>query len=134
MSKANKLFEGIVNVVEVTFQLDRIERLSQGNLFLKIAYAQLIGNLNYAALHQRVSEGDPLAGIRIASINYPFSPQGRKAAMAESFRHFASKLDDFLSTANIAAVLGSIDWVGDIASAALRGSRVTQRVRLPKKS
>ena len=56
--KGKKLFDGIVNVIEVTFQLDRLERLCQGNLFLKLAYAQLIANLNYCAIHQRVVEGE----------------------------------------------------------------------------
>ena len=70
--------------------------------------------------------------IAVGGQRYPLTPSGRKAAIAESFRHAANKIDDFLSTTNVAILLAEMDFIGDIAVAALRRSRTTQRVTVPK--
>ena len=119
--------ERVKDLIEATFQLDRLERLCRGSSFLRVAYGELIGNLNYCILHQLTEKGNE--SIVIANISYPLTMKGRKAAMAESFRHFANKLDDFLSTANVSTILGSMDLVSDISRAALTGSRVSQTVK-----
>lgn len=126
---SKKVQDLIQSWISQTFQLERLDQLAKGSIFLRVAYAELIGNINYALLHEPAS-GDEM--IVIAQIAYPLTLPGRKAAIAESFRHFANKLDDFLSTSNTARILGSMDFVGDIASAALRGQRTTQRVTVPK--
>ena len=119
--------ERVKELIEATFQLDRLERLCIGSVFLRVAYAELIGNLNYCMLHQKTSNENER--IVIATIAYPMDLAGRKAAMAESFRHFANKLDMFLSTTNVSNLLGSMDFIKDISKSALAGSRVIQSVK-----
>ena len=127
-AKPNRPELRVKELIEATFQLDRLEKLAMGSVFLRVAYAELIGNLNYAMIHEEC-ETLGTETITIANIAYPLTLKGRKAAMAESFRHFSNKLDDFLSAANVSTILGSMDLVKDIASSALSGSRVSQTVK-----
>ena len=122
--------DALGDVVSQTFQLERLDRLCSGSVFLRCAFAELIANLNYCMLHD-VTDIDGGAAIVIANIRYPINPMGRKAAMAESFRHMANKLDDYMSTTNVRNVLLAMDQVGDIAIAALRGTKVSQNVKAP---
>ena len=102
--------------VDQTFQLDRLDHLATKSVFISAAYSELIANINYCMLMEDIKE---MRHITIANIAYPVTMQGRKAAIAESFRHMANKLDDFLSVANITSILGSIDFIADVAKAAV---------------
>lgn len=118
LAKIKSLTEFADDMISQLFQLERLDKLAEGSVFLKVAYAGLIGNINYAILHNK-TEIDGSAGIVIANITYPFTLEGRKAAIAESFRHFSNKLDDFLSVTNITAILGELDFIADVAKAAI---------------
>ena len=133
-AKPSKPEERVKDIIESLFQMERLDRLCMGSVFLRVAYAELIGNINYAILAQR--QDDPhapsnpeVSSILVGNIQFPITARGRFGAAAQSFRHFANKLDDFLSTANASSVLGSVDFVSDIARAALTGSKVTQTVK-----
>ena len=123
MEKANKLVDTLSSWIDTTFQLDRLETLCVGSIFLRAAYAQLIVHINYAMLHEPQID-DPNVVIKIADISYPLTLEGRKGAIAESFRHFGTKVDTFLNAANVSTILGSIDFAVDIAKAVLASSNV----------
>lgn len=118
LDKIQAIEQTAKEIIDGIFQLDRLDRLAQGSSFLRVAYAELIANVNYAILHEPQVD-DPNVAIVIAGISYPLTPAGRKGAVAESFRHFANKLDDFLSTANVRNILGMMDLVADLAKAAI---------------
>ena len=128
MSEQKKVADALTQFVGTAFQLNRLDELAKGSVFLKIAYAELIGNVNYSMLHEPAVGNEYIA---VGGRQYPLTLRGRKAAIAESFRHFSNKLDDFLSTANIATLLGSMDLVSDISRAALMGTKVSQNVKAP---
>ena len=130
----NKAFDKVQDVVSKTFQLDRIERLAKQNYLIAVAYAALIGNINYALLLTRQAEGNEAAtpsvtSILIGNIQYPITPKGKFSAIAQAFRHFSNKLDDVISTTNIATAMQSVDFIKDISRSALQGSRVSQTVK-----
>ena len=132
--KPEKLELRVKEIIESTFQMDRLDRLCMGSVFLRVAYAELIGNINYALLCQRQdTPHDPsnpaVSSILIGNIQFPITARGRFGAAAQAFRHFSNKLDDFLSVANVSTVIGSVDFMSDIAKAALTGSKVTQTVK-----
>lgn len=118
LDKIRAIEKSATTIIDSIFQLDRLDKLALGSSFLRVAYAECIANINYAILHEP-QEGDPNVMIAIGGVRYPLTPAGRKAAVAESFRHMANKLDDFLSVANIATILGELDFIADIAKAAI---------------
>ena len=129
--KPSKPEERVKDIIESLFQMERLDRLCMGSVFLRVAYAELIGNINYAILAQRQDDPhDPsnpeVTSILVGNIQFPITARGRFGAAAQSFRHFANKLDDFLSAANVSTVLGSVDFVKDIAMSTLTGTRVSQ--------
>jgi len=117
LDKIKEIEKTASSIIDGIFQLDRLDRLAQGSSFLRVAYAELIANVNYAVLHEPQVD-DPNVSIVIANVSYPLTPAGRKGAVAESFRHFANKLDDFLSTTNALAICGYRNDVWWMRSAA----------------
>ena len=127
----NKVLDALGKAVGQTFQLDRLDELCSGSVLLRAAWAECIANINACMLIERLAEGGDTAtpeitSIKIGNNQFPITPKGRKGAIAWSFWHMANKLDDYLSTANLRTLLVGMDFVKDIATATLTGTRVSQ--------
>jgi len=107
------------SVVSGIFQLERLQELASKNFMVNMAYSAWIMNVNYALFHQ--PGDDPNTAIVIGNIRYPFTLDGRLAAIAEASRHMAGKLDDALSVQNLNTVFSSLDFAVDIAKAVVAG-------------
>lgn len=121
------------NLIERFFQLDRLDELARGSSFIRIAHAELICLANYVILAQEeiLLEELEIAGWTITGHRYPPTLEGKTNAMSKVFGHVASKLDMALNTTNFARVLAELDFIGDIAKAAIPQTRYRYYAKIP---
>jgi len=137
MSKAIKGLDTISKIagkiVDNIFQLDRLDDLSKGSIYVRVAHAECICLINYVLLAQSEIQLEQieLFGITLTAQTFPPTLEGKLDALSLIFAHVAGKLDDTISTMNASTVLSSVDFIADIAKAALTGTRVSQLQGLP---
>ena len=119
------------SVIDSIFQLDRLDQLAKKSTFVAVAHAEAIMLANYVILAQSeiVLEQIELFGFTITAETFPPTFEGKMDALALVFSHVAGKLDATMNAINASQWMNSMDFIGDIAVAALRGPRTA-----PKKS
>jgi hypothetical protein len=121
--KASKLLAGIttadlmtkqvVEMVEAIFHIEDLYQLSKGNSFLALNFFQLITNIDYIILtpgEMRPAGASDTAGELLALIGvkgqvFPFTIQGKIAAIAECFKIQADKMDKMVSVEQLTAFM-----------------------------
>jgi hypothetical protein len=119
---ANKIIDSI-------FQLERLDELSKKSTFVAVAHAEAIMLINYVILSRSeiVLEQIELFGFTITAETFPPTFEGKMDALALIFSHVAGKLDATMNAMNASQWMNSMDFIGDIAVAALRGPRIAPK-------
>ena len=140
MSSGLKKFESLSNVaqkvIDSIFQLERLDELAKKSTQIALAHAEAIMLANYVILAQSTIKLEQLEifGVTLTAKEFPPTFTGKLDALALVFQHTAGKLDATINANNAKVWFNAIDFVGDIAQAALQGSRVSQTVTTPKKT
>ena len=139
MSSGLKRFESLSNVaqkvIDSIFQLERLDELAKKSTQIALAHAEAIMLANYVILAQSEIKLEQLEifGVTLTAKTFPPTFTGKLDALALVFQHTAGKLDATINANNAKVWFNAIDFVGDIAQAALTGTRVSQRVTTQKK-
>ena len=112
-------------LIDRIFQLDRLDALARNSAIVRVAHAELIMLSNYIILSKSpiVLQQFEVFGFVIAAETFPPTFDGKIDALAKAFAHVAGKLDDAISTQNLARVLAELDFIGDIVKAAVPTTR-----------
>jgi len=125
LAKVGSIAEFAEKLIDKIFQLDRLDALAASSAIVRVAHAEMICLANYIILARSeiVLQQVEILGWVIAAETFPPTFEGKVDALSRAFAHVAGKLDDALSTQNLARVLAELDFIGDIAKAATPRTR-----------
>ena len=128
LKKVGTIAQFAQTLIDRIFQLDRLDSLAASSAIVRVAHAEMICLANYIILARSeiVLQQVEILGWVIAAETFPPTFEGKIDAMSRAFAHVAGKLDDALSTQNLARVLAELDFIGDIVKAAVPRTSVVQ--------
>ena len=131
LDKLGNISKVAQKVIDSIFQLERLDELAKKSTQIALAHAEAIMLANYVILAQSEIKLEQLEifGVTLTAKTFEPTFTGKLDALALVFQHTAGKLDATINANNAKVWFNAIDFVGDIAQAALTGSKVSQSVR-----
>jgi len=131
LKKVGSISELATKIIDSIFQLDRLDALSKKSMFVTMAHAELICLINYVILSQSTIKLQQIEvfGYVLAAKEFEPNLNGKLDALALCFSHVASKLDNMVGSEALSQVMQSMDWLGDIAKAAIPTTSTIKHVK-----
>ncbi len=122
LAKIDSLSKIATQVIDSIFQLERLDQLSNRSTQIALVHAEAIMLCNYVILSQSEIRLEQLEifGVVIAAKTFQPDLRGKLDALALVFQHTAGKLDATINANNASTWFNSMDFITDIATAAIR--------------